>query len=313
MDFYNEKLLPKGLPEIIVQFVPHEIYPFTKVITYPRKAERGLHGRAGWEGITSSYYVKLYPTTICLNPEGIGTYSFRLWYTLLRVALHEVGHLVDRERYDTVSEEEYQNYKIHGVIENAADSFAYAAMKRIGEVDPRLGQPSGALTGYAGVLAYRRRSGSFTNATDRGRIEEWRALKCDAQMGLGGVVSQLQGLVPDRDYLSPLLVRPLVRSIVRREAVRCGLNRYFENRNGRRYLMFNYEEAIRTVEACRDAVSKLQVHSSWRTLYRRCGAQVETGESDEWRWTIQRAVQSGEQPCMTGFDMPKLNHDEIPF
>ncbi|GAJ11548.1 unnamed protein product [marine sediment metagenome] len=37
MEFHNVKLLPKGLPEIIAQFVPYEIYPDTKVVAYPRK------------------------------------------------------------------------------------------------------------------------------------------------------------------------------------------------------------------------------------------------------------------------------------
>jgi hypothetical protein len=108
MEFHNEKLLPRGLPEIIAQFIPSDIYAFTKVITYPRKASPFWYGEAGWEGMTQSYNIRLYPTTICYNPHayyispGTGTYSFRLWYALLHVALHEVGHLVTRELYQAV-------------------------------------------------------------------------------------------------------------------------------------------------------------------------------------------------------------------
>lgn len=37
MEFHNVKLLPRGLPEIIAQLAPYDIYPDTKVIACPRK------------------------------------------------------------------------------------------------------------------------------------------------------------------------------------------------------------------------------------------------------------------------------------
>ena len=102
MEFHNPKLLPKGLHEIIAAFVPYDIYPETKVIAYPRKGMgsargKGYLGCAGYNDLTYSYEICLYPTMCCSNRGNIhiypGTPSFQLWMALLSVALHEIGHL----------------------------------------------------------------------------------------------------------------------------------------------------------------------------------------------------------------------------
>ena len=176
MEFHNVKLLPKGLPEIIAQFVPYEIYPDTKVVAYPRKEARGLRGRAGYDG--ESYWIKLYPIVITLHHschEGI--ISFSLWLYFLRVALHEVGHLATRRLWLDLPTD-YNDYSAaHFYIEHLADRWMDQSLARILRVDPRLGQPLGLITGYPGIKAYRWRK--MLPTVHHRRLEDFRGCRMD--------------------------------------------------------------------------------------------------------------------------------------
>ncbi len=257
MDFYNAKLLPKGLPEIMVQLVPDDIYPDTKVIAYPNKwiaplghRGRGLLGYVHYVNLTDSYHIGLYPTMCCSNGghQYPGTFSFRLWMAMLHTALHEIGHLATRALYDGLPD----NPEVDLYVESLADKWATDALARILRADPRLGQPTGALTGYPGVLAYKMRT--WGDPKDgrpyKDRIEsimEWRAFHCGAQITIGDIVSKLIHFleVPGRDELGEekwLTVRASLRRLVHQAARRLGIERFYVKR-GRQYLMFNAGEA----------------------------------------------------------------------
>ncbi len=71
MEFYNERLLSKGLPEMIAQMVPHDIYPSTKVIAHrrnwmkPGKTSSVVQGHAYYDNLTGSFCIGLYPIACC--------------------------------------------------------------------------------------------------------------------------------------------------------------------------------------------------------------------------------------------------------
>lgn len=256
MEFHNPKLLPKGLPEIIAQLVPYEIYPDTKVIAYPRKLERGLAGRASCDG--QSYWVKLFPIVISFHHSADkGTISFSLWLGCLRTALHEIGHLATR-RFWLDLPTHYSDYSAaHFYVEKLADRWADQAMARILRVDPRLGQPPGALTGYPGMVAYRLRNCGrpWNGEYYYPRVLDWRGLGCNGQIAPNHIADKFISSCnlyttrgnDDIDWQTEYKLRLAFGRILRHEISKAardlGIERYFVNKNGRRYLMFNVGEA----------------------------------------------------------------------
>ncbi len=261
MEFHNVKLLPKGLPEIIAQLVPYDIYPDTKVITYPRKGMGplpGVLGYAGYDELTFSFHIGLYPTMCCSNGghgrSYLGIYSFQLWMGMLSTAIHEIGHLATRQLFCDFSDRN-TTHTYDGTYwyrETLANDWMNGAMARILRVDPRLGQPPGALTGYPGILAYELRTngGKPWDGFNPHRISEWRGLRCDGQITIEPIVSKFvrQFLWPQNLYLddlgekSRLALEVSFRRRVHQAAKVLGIQRY-SARNGRRYLMFNAGEA----------------------------------------------------------------------
>ncbi len=251
MEFYNVELLPKGLPEIIAQLVPYEIYPDTKVIAYSRKRmgpndSSGSLGYAGYDRLTFSFHIGLYPTMCCSNGghrcDYPGTFSFQLWMGMLRTAIHEIGHLATHQLYYGMPHDDEYNYEAHSYVESLADEWADCAMARILGADPRLGQPPGALTGYPGILAYKMRSsgGKPWDGFDSDRIADWRALKCGGQVTINDIAEKLTGYEVPEGWGK---AKARYRRAIHKAAKELGIERYFVNKNGRRYLMFNAGEA----------------------------------------------------------------------
>lgn len=203
MEFHNAKLLPKGLPEIMVQFMPDCVYDDMKVIVSPEKEKPGLRGQAHFE--TGRSFIRLWPTIMAFFKETrIGTYSFRLWHSFLHTALHEIGHFATADLYDVDDEAKYEhNYDFHSYVEKLANDWSDRAMARLLAVNPRLGQPEGRLTGYPGILAYEYRK--FSQETinkersDRSphydRILEWRGMKCNGQITMTDIAGCLRGFI----------------------------------------------------------------------------------------------------------------------
>jgi len=257
MEFHNVKLLPKGLPEIIAQLVPYDIYLNTKVIAYPRKLTGGVAGIAGCDGMTRSYHIGLYPTILSFyaGNGGIGTYSFNLWFHYLKTALHEIGHLATRaliqdipggiDKFGT----RVGSTRDHMYVEGLANDWMCQALARILQVSPRLGQPLGALTGYPGMNAYRLRNwGKPWNNGEHNyyRQTEWRGLSCGGQVTINDIAKKLMYQEHPGYELPPEgweKARAKFSRAVHKAAKELGIERYFVNKNGRRYLMFNAGEA----------------------------------------------------------------------
>ncbi len=267
MEFYNVKMLPEGLPEIITQFVPYECYDNTKVIIRSR-GERDKHGhkslgRFRGDSMTENWLITLWPTMIAFHRHGLGTFSFTLWQEFLRVALHEVGHLATIEQYEMVGEAYEENYEIYSYIEQLANDWQKRAFAKIISRDPRLGQPPGRLTGYPGILAYKRRSGSF-NRFDYERVVEWRAMQCDAQVTLADIVRKLADYRVFNDYCEHYKIEDgqrqkimglylsRIRRRIHKAARELGINRHYTNPKGHKYLMFNLAEAEAVYNVLRD-------------------------------------------------------------
>jgi len=262
MEFHNVKLLPRGLPEIIAQLVPYDIYPNTKVIAHPRKGmgpselrERRNYilGYAGYDDLTFSFRIGLYPTKCCSNGGRSypGIYSFQLWMGMLSTTLHEIGHLATRQLYYDFSDRN-TTHSYDGTYwyrETIANDWMNGAMARILRVDPRLGQPPGALTGYPGILAYEMRGngGKPWDGFNSQRMTEWRGLRCGGQVTVGDVVFKaILNLLRsswDMEDESRAKLKRIVRDQVGRAANNLGIRRYAFSTNGRRYLMFNVGEA----------------------------------------------------------------------
>ena len=273
MEFHNVKLLPRGLPEIIAQLVPYEFYPDTKVIAYSRKwmgpaaelmvmvdkggkikRRGGFLGCAGYDRLTFSFQIGLYPTMCCSNGGNgrnyPGTFSFQLWMGMLRTAIHEIGHLATYELYAGIPHDIEQHYEAYRYVERLADKWMESTMARILRTDPRLGQPPGALTGYPGVLAYQflTNRGRPWGKHNPDRIAEQHGLRCGGQVSMGDVafcaMGRLSGSIFDLDDKSRASLRRVVRRLVHRAANELGIQRYASSINGyRRYLMFNVGEA----------------------------------------------------------------------
>jgi len=285
MEFYNEKLLPKGLPELLCQVIPEEFYLNTKVIAYPRKQRQGVAGSVTYDRLSHCWKIKLYPTIIAFfyRSSGVlgirGTYSFDLWTSFLHTSLHEIGHMASWEAVENVpayidehGSTVFSSMERHLYTEKLADDWANHTAERILQANPRLVQPEGALGGYPGKLAYNRRGGGhpWGSEIDYGRINidriiDWRGLGCGGQINIKDIVNKLY----DDLSLGPVFIEneektPNIRAKVevrlRREihqaAKALGVNRFFTNKNGRRYLMFNVTEA--------DAIYQYLVPHKWR-------------------------------------------------
>lgn len=248
MEFHNATLLPKGLPEIMAAVTPYDIYPETKVIAFRRKDGTGALGKAGYNQITDSFEVHLYPTLCCSNGgrrPSIGTFSFKLWLALLQTALHEIGHLARRDDYIYQKKDYARHYgEAYFHVEWLANNWMWDTLRRILRDNHRLGQPVGALTGYPGVLAYRLRNCDrpWSGGGDYKGLNEWRALGCGGQITMSDIACKLKPGLYSSDR-SALIQRARVYRVIHRAAEAVGVRRLFVNKNGRRYLMFNAGEA----------------------------------------------------------------------
>lgn len=182
MEFHNAKLLPPGLHEIIVAFVPYDIYPETKVIAYPGKVERRSHlvlGEAVWDKLTSSFVIWLYPLEIVkgvarvidgqapfppfgcvcsvrrIRSERELCFRCQLWADFTCVALHEIAHLatfkLHHDYWRVPKKTPYENY-LHTEI--LANDWFQAAVDKTVKVYPHLGRPSKALASAVGRWFY---------------------------------------------------------------------------------------------------------------------------------------------------------------
>lgn len=243
MEWYGEKMLPRGLPELVYQITPPEILKDLKVISFNRKKKkkgcRNCRGCVEW--INDHWRIELYPTVLLASGgESYGTQSFRYWCVFLKTILHEIGHIITGEM---VSEECKQRYEhdseSHHYIEDLADRWRDYAIEKIANIDPRLGQPIGWIGGLPGVYLLKgirisRRDDPFGTFKNK-LIKNFRAKKCGGQYGIDDVAKMVWEYSPYR--------RRIYR-IIKQVAFNMNITRAYFDSAGRKHLFFNNGEAI---------------------------------------------------------------------
>ena len=181
IEWYNEKLLPRGLPELIYQICPRRVSPL-KIIVNRRKSEESICGSVK-KATKPHFHIELYPTVIFQDNQTYGqtvkwgVRSFRYWVIPLEVTLHEIGHclhIVGLLKIPSRDEEEMANL------------WAFQKMEVIGRRNPRLGQPDGFIGGLPGAYIIRKRAQKLDfsqgpRATFN--FDDYRAYKCGGQYG----------------------------------------------------------------------------------------------------------------------------------
>lgn len=251
MEWYGEKMLPRGLPELVYQITPPEILKDLKVISFNKKEERGLAGLVGYHG--NYWIIQLYPTIILRRGfrGGLGTQSFRYWSEFLKTMLHEIGHIMTAGLVPEISQQRYEcDSKIRNYIEDLADDWRDQTIEKIGNRDPRLGQPVGWIGGLPGIYLLKgirisRRDDPFGTFKNK-LIKNIRAKKCDGQHSIDDVAKMVWEYSPYR--------RRIYR-IIKHVAPDMGITRAYSDSAGRKHLFFNNGEAIAVSAEVRKAIS----------------------------------------------------------
>lgn len=241
MEWHREKMLPRGLPELVYSITPPRILKNLKVISLNRKEKRGNSGNIGWHD--GYWKMNLYPTVILAHPSGhCDTLSFSYWQAFLKTMLHEIGHIMTLGEAPEGCQERYNDdTQCHQVIERLADEWRDRAIKVIASRDPRLGQPPGWIGGLSGLYILGRakrkeEDGLFNNVTHQ-RIKNIRAYRCGGQHGIDDIMRMAHG------WFSPV-IRRRVRQRIKRLASSMGITRDYIDRAGRKHMFFNHGEAV---------------------------------------------------------------------
>jgi len=251
MEWYGEKMLPRGLPGLVYQITPSEILNDLKVISLNKRRKKGLAGQVGYHD--NYWIIQLYPTIILRRGFGgrLGTQSFCYWLEFLKTLLHEIGHIMTNEMVSEACKQRYEcDSESHNYIENLADSWRDQAIEKIASRDPRLGQPSGWIGGLPGIYILRRgrirdnNYGKFESI----RMKDIRAQRCGGQHGIDDI-AQMVWRSP-----SPITKQRIYRTI-KQVAFNMNITRAYFDSADRKHLFFNNGEAIAVSAEVRKAVS----------------------------------------------------------
>jgi hypothetical protein len=280
MEWHGEKLLPRGLPELVYEITPNWILPNLKVIAHPRKTtQRCFLGRVWWPDwrVDNWWRVELFPTRILWKArrDDLSVISFSFWQEFLRVMLHEIGHIATRAKsiktFDQRSWRSSEDYNHYRHVEWMADVWCQETMEKIAIRDPRLGQPKGWIGGLSGIYLRRyidlckTKSKDFRSPADLWLVHRWsgykspvammlinyRAYNCDGQRTLTEILRLFV-----RDYLGlslcslPYHARRL-RKQVKLISSELGITRHHIDSNGRKHLFFNHGESIAVINELR--------------------------------------------------------------
>ena len=270
MEFRNIGLLPNGLPTMMYQVTPSEHRSDLRVNARARSGRRGLMGQADLEGL-HPLTIKLFSLSIMWHagiPEG--TKSFSYWVAFLRVALHEIGHIVTHDVKPAYSQEQYEHDgAIRARVEQLADGWMAEAMRRIARDCPRLGQPTGPMKGLPGHQLYEwsqhaRNQGGRPN---RATLADYRAIWSGGQITLNGIIENVANVlgvdryssVTDRKWVDLSCSEKyeqygrLYRTVCK-AAKELDIDRAYVNRAGKRFRTFTHGEAVAVAERVRSAV-----------------------------------------------------------
>jgi len=269
MEWYGERMLPKGLPRLVHEIADPEILKNLKVICLNKKEKKGVLGHVEWHDGYGR--IKLYPTVILAGGRSgfHGTLSFGYWRKFLRVMLHEIGHIMTN---GMVSEMYYRKYdedlECKRVVEHLADSWMDRAIEKIASRDPRLGQPLGWIGGLPGLYLIRwakfcRADGDVYNGGTYNRLKDVRAYRCCGQYNIGDVMRM--GWT-GRGY-PPSVIRQRIRRMIKRLAPSMGITRFYVDGAGRKHLFFNHGEAVAVSTEVKKAIPE-----SWHENNNKCKA-----------------------------------------
>jgi hypothetical protein len=89
----------------------------------------------------------------------------------------------------------------------------------------------------------------------------------------------LPGQIGQLELRDLLVVRQIVRRAIHRAAKELGITRYFVNRNGKRFLMFNAGEALRVLDWLKANRKQIAMATFWRVRY--------SADPRYWRWELR--------------------------
>jgi len=252
LKWFGEKMLPRGLPELIYQVTPDWILDDLKVVVLPRKEKKGVSGRIGWHGC---WLMRLYTTVILARTShNLGVRSFNYWLEFLRTALHEIGHIADPRNWAAGYGCRYENdHNYYFYIESLADAWRDKTIALIKSRDDRVGQPKGWIGGLPGIYLIRhsnwaKETQSKCDGKYQKRMADVRAYKCVGQMSLSHVAERFCSKLDIHSYEVTQSQKKL-RRLIKKIAPDLGITRHYIDKAGRKHLFFTYGESIRVGEA----------------------------------------------------------------
>jgi len=260
VEWHGEKMLPRGLPELVYEVTPNWILPNLKVIVHPKKAERGsANGCVGWQD--NWWHIDLYPTRILHSADRSGpklaVISFWYWQAFLNLMLHEIGHIVTYpESLKTLDLRYWLDWDYQEYVEWMANVWCEATIDKIATRDPRLGQPEGWIGGLAGIYLGRfiergKADSKSSDSVNLTRINNYRGYRCGGQKTLTHVViSFVRNYLNLDSYDIPRYAR-ILRRHVKRILPELGITRHYIDSNDRKHLFFNYGESILVINELR--------------------------------------------------------------
>ncbi len=162
--FYKDNLVPPELCYMLYKVVPKKYHVPVRFHNRRRKDLHGESGRYLLGSVNLPPNKKPSPIDINLNPiyeevswRGVDSSqpiapSSALWELLVKVCLHEFGHIATRKLADRMNHHEYSlRYgRVFDATEHLADEWRDRRIARILKLDPRLGQPR-YISGYLGA------------------------------------------------------------------------------------------------------------------------------------------------------------------
>jgi len=249
MEWFGEKMLPRGLPELAYEIVPSWVSTRLKIITLPKKEYAHIRGLTSYSH--DNYFIRIYPTIILKDWKmRPGVISFQDWCYFLEVFLHELGHVMTHDKWKHISEKEYcENSTSYEYVEYLADQWRDITLNKIASRDSRLGQPIGWIGGLPGIYLMR---SHYIREQDRygpyemKRINNYRAYRCHGQIQLLEVVNKLWNEYNksyDNFGYDEVIKRNKIYRMVKKISSDLGIQRLYIDKTGRKHIFFNHGEA----------------------------------------------------------------------
>jgi hypothetical protein len=240
MEWYGEKMLPRGLPELVYQVTPYKILANLKLIVHNRQITPYISGSAN----PKTKVIRLYPTVmfdtlnILINWDGVSVLSFRCWLLCLETVLHEIGHIVMHPKYEHITEYTYSNMpRQRKYVERLANEWRDDMIYKIKRRHVRVGQPEGLIGGLAEKFIL-----------PLGGRMQMRAYQCGGQLIMKDVAKMVNS---DKHGEISRMMR-----LVKRKALNLRHKRHYIDAAGRKHLVFNYGEAVEVAKRVLEVIRK---------------------------------------------------------